>query len=232
MAMLISCIDTNFQDLSFQQQNQAMQTLLVATIRAAVVQKSSSILFFLSVWISFFVVVSSQASDGKKIALGNIHLCMMNCGQCKEMYGDYFEGQRCAEFCLASYKPSAMISGWAPMPDCNEPETVDQFLKLSLMPQSDGPSAQQLIDDSVLVDQTGDGGGYRAPISQALIGPSYSGRLGRKPSSAQQNTFYSSRTGAEFKGHNQLLKNRKWKKRINGSKPLASALSMPRWYFV
>lgn len=147
------------------------------------------------------------------------------------MYGDYFEGQRCAEFCLASYKPSAMISGWAPMPDCNEPETVDQFLKLSLMPQSDGPSAQQLIDDSVLVDQTGDGGGYRAPISQALIGPSYSGRLGRKPSSAQQNTFYSSRTGAEFKGHNQLLKNRKWKKRINGSKPLASAPSMPRWGF-
>ncbi|XP_045034188.1 uncharacterized protein LOC116928259 [Daphnia magna] len=142
------------------------------------------------------------------------------------------KGNACAEFCLASYKPSAMISGWAPMPDCNEPETVDQFLKLSLMPQSDGPSAQQLIDDSVLVDQTGDGGGYRAPISQALIGPSYSGRLGRKPSSAQQNTFYSSRTGAEFKGHNQLLKNRKWKKRINGSKPLASALSMPRWYFV
>nr|CAH0101425.1 unnamed protein product [Daphnia galeata] len=171
------------------------------------------------------------------------------------MYGDYFEGQRCAEFCLASYKPtpSSNVGGWAqPMPDCNEPETVDQFLKLSLMPQSDGPSVQQLIDDSALlasssVDSDGigtgtGGGGYMSPISQALMGsPFYTGRYagGRKPSAAaQQNTLYNSRTGAEFKGHNQLLKNRKWKKRINGSSKLLSSSSsnsvpsMPRWYFV
>jgi hypothetical protein len=169
--------------------------------------------------------------------LALVELSLRNCGQCKEMYGEYFEGQRCAEFCLASYKPSqagsvsGSGSGWAPMPDCNEPETVDQFLKLSLMPQSDGPSVQQLIDDS---DSDG-GGGYMSPISQALMGSAYSGRYaGRKPSaSAQQNTLYSSRTGAEFKGHNQLLKNRKWKKRINGSsKLLAGSPSMPRWYFV
>jgi hypothetical protein len=154
------------------------------------------------------------------------------------MYGDYFEGQRCAEFCLASYKPSQGGSGWAPMPDCNDPETVDPFLKLSLMPQSDGPSVQQLIDESGLLSGSADsdgGGGYMSPISQALMGSPYAGRYaGRKPSAAaQQNTLYSSRTGAEFKGHNQLLKNRKWKKRINGSsKVLGSSPSMPRWYFV
>jgi hypothetical protein len=157
------------------------------------------------------------------------------------MYGDYFDGQRCAEFCLASYKPSQASSvsgsGWAPMPDCNEPETVDQFLKLSLMPQSDGPSVQQLIDDSALLAPSSDSdGGYVSPISQALMGSPYSGRYaGRKSSAAaQQNTLYSSRTGAEFKGgHNQLLKNRKWKKRINGSsKLLGTSPSMPRWYFV
>jgi len=37
------------------------------------------------------------------------------------MYGDYFDGQGCAEFCLASKG--------AAVPDCNVPDTLDKFLK-------------------------------------------------------------------------------------------------------
>lgn len=118
------------------------------------------------------------------------------------MYGDYFDGQRCAEFCLASYKSTGPSGSWAPMPDCNEPDTVDQFLKLS----SDSRD--------VLAP-----GGYK-PISQALMGAAYGGR---QPSAQQQqNTYYSSRSGSEYKGLD-----RNWKKRINGK-----LSSMPRWYFL
>lgn len=118
------------------------------------------------------------------------------------MYGDYFDGQRCAEFCLASFKPlGSGASGWAPMPDCNEPDTVDQFLKLSS-------------------ESRGDLSGSYKPISQALLGSSY---MGRQPSAQQQqNTIYSSRSGAELKGLD-----RNWKKRINGKLG-----ATPRWYFI
>lgn len=123
------------------------------------------------------------------------------------MYGDYFDGQRCAEFCLASYKttgPSG-AAGWAPMPDCNEPETVDQFLKLS----SDG---RDLMSSS----------GYGKPISQALMGSAYAS--GRQPSAQQQqNTYYNSR-GSEYKG----VDRGNWKKRITNGK----IGSIPRWYFL
>ena len=115
------------------------------------------------------------------------------------MYGDYFDGQRCAEFCLASYKPVGASINWAPMPDCNEPETVDQFLKAL-------PDASR---DPLIVD----------PISQALKGPSNSGRY----SSGQQNTLYNSKSGAEFKGVDRTS----WKKRIN-----SKIGSIPRWYFL
>lgn len=112
-----------------------------------------------------------------------------NCGQCKEMYGDYFDGQRCAEYCLASYKVSSPGGAWPAMPDCNEPETVDQFLKLS-------PESREL--------------GSFKPVSQALVS-SYGG-VRHAGAHQQQNTLYNSKTGSEFKGSFD----RSWKKRING----------------
>lgn len=38
------------------------------------------------------------------------------------MYGDYFDGQRCAEFCLSNKG--------AGVPDCNVPDTLGKFLKI------------------------------------------------------------------------------------------------------
>lgn len=29
-----------------------------------------------------------------------VELCLRNCGQCKKMYGSYFEGQLCADGCI------------------------------------------------------------------------------------------------------------------------------------
>ena len=57
------------------------------------------------------------------VSVNSINLCrwIRNCGQCKEMYGDYFDGRRCAEFCLTG--------AGAKLPDCNVPDTVDRFFK-------------------------------------------------------------------------------------------------------
>ena len=71
------------------------------------------------------------------------------------MYGEYFDGRRCAEFCLASFKSMSAVE----MPDCNDPDSVDQFLKAS---SSDV---------------------YLKPLSQALV----SGQSRSKYSSGMQN---------------------------------------------
>ncbi len=62
------------------------------------------------------------------------------------MYGDYFDGRRCAEFCLTSG-----ASGLLELPDCNDPESVDQFLKSSEL--------------------------YKGPISQALKSERYTNKM-------------------------------------------------------
>ncbi|KAL7640907.1 UNVERIFIED_CONTAM: hypothetical protein RMT77_008044 [Armadillidium vulgare] len=48
-------------------------------------------------------------------------MCIRNCGHCKEIYGDYFNGQACAENCI-------LTKGQA-VPDCNDPVTFKRFLK-------------------------------------------------------------------------------------------------------
>lgn len=62
------------------------------------------------------------------------------------MYGDYFDGRRCAEFCLTSG-----ASGLLELPDCNDPESLDQFLKSSEL--------------------------YKGPMSQALKTERYSNKM-------------------------------------------------------
>jgi hypothetical protein len=44
-----------------------------------------------------------------------------NCGQCKQMYGHYFEGQLCVETCLST--------NGRLLPDCNNPNTLRGLLK-------------------------------------------------------------------------------------------------------
>ncbi|BES91935.1 eclosion hormone [Nesidiocoris tenuis] len=48
-------------------------------------------------------------------------ICIMNCGQCKRMLGQFFRGPACAITCL---KTNGLVS-----PDCNDPLTVKVYLK-------------------------------------------------------------------------------------------------------
>ncbi|XP_065339609.1 eclosion hormone [Cloeon dipterum] len=47
-------------------------------------------------------------------------VCIRNCAQCKKMFGDYFEGQMCADWCM-KFKGKLI-------PDCEDIDTIAQFL--------------------------------------------------------------------------------------------------------
>jgi len=49
-----------------------------------------------------------------------VKICIKNCGQCKRMYGDYFEGRICADACL--HKKGRVI------PDCYDLYSIRDFL--------------------------------------------------------------------------------------------------------
>uniref|UniRef100_A0A1A9WNR3 Eclosion hormone n=1 Tax=Glossina brevipalpis TaxID=37001 RepID=A0A1A9WNR3_9MUSC len=49
-----------------------------------------------------------------------IQICLNNCVQCKKMFGDYFQGQTCAESCL-KFKGKAI-------PDCEDIGSIAPFL--------------------------------------------------------------------------------------------------------
>ncbi|KAF2360507.1 Eclosion hormone [Trinorchestia longiramus] len=57
------------------------------------------------------------SSEGRSL----IGLCIRNCGYCKEMYGDYFNGGECAESCVQTTGSS--------IPDCNRPSTFRRFIR-------------------------------------------------------------------------------------------------------
>ncbi|PRD26280.1 UNVERIFIED_CONTAM: Eclosion hormone [Trichonephila clavipes] len=50
----------------------------------------------------------------------NVALCIHNCAQCKQTFGPFFEGQRCAEWCIR-------IQG-STLPDCSELDSIADFL--------------------------------------------------------------------------------------------------------
>ncbi|XP_076373321.1 eclosion hormone-like [Tachypleus tridentatus] len=50
----------------------------------------------------------------------SVGICIINCGQCKKMYGGYFLGQQCAEECISS--------GGQHLPDCNDPSSIGRYL--------------------------------------------------------------------------------------------------------
>ncbi|XP_055379977.1 eclosion hormone [Condylostylus longicornis] len=49
-----------------------------------------------------------------------IQICLNNCAQCKKMFGDYFQGQTCAESCL-KFKGKSI-------PDCEDIGSIAPFL--------------------------------------------------------------------------------------------------------
>ncbi|XP_059477015.1 eclosion hormone [Neocloeon triangulifer] len=58
---------------------------------------------------------------GVLVAEGNpLAVCIRNCAQCKKMFGDYFEGQMCADWCV-KFKGKLI-------PDCEDIDTIAQFL--------------------------------------------------------------------------------------------------------
>lgn len=72
-----------------------------------------------------------------------------NCGQCKQMYGEYFDGRRCAEFCLAETLASGDNDADWKIPDCNDPIAISQFLKLSSNPVSSSSSSDAIVQELV-----------------------------------------------------------------------------------
>ncbi|KAG8177849.1 hypothetical protein JTE90_027115 [Oedothorax gibbosus] len=50
----------------------------------------------------------------------NAGLCIHNCAQCKQTFGPFFEGQRCAEWCIRTQGST--------LPDCSELDSIADFL--------------------------------------------------------------------------------------------------------
>ncbi|XP_012525161.1 eclosion hormone [Monomorium pharaonis] len=51
----------------------------------------------------------------------NIGVCIRNCAQCRKMFGTYFMGQKCADFCV-KYKGKLI-------PDCEDEFSIRPFLQ-------------------------------------------------------------------------------------------------------
>ncbi|KFM77838.1 Eclosion hormone, partial [Stegodyphus mimosarum] len=47
-------------------------------------------------------------------------LCIHNCAQCKRTFGPFFEGQRCAEWCM-------QVSD-STLPDCSDLDSIADFI--------------------------------------------------------------------------------------------------------
>ncbi|XP_070169899.1 eclosion hormone [Polyergus mexicanus] len=52
----------------------------------------------------------------------NIGVCIRNCAQCKKMFGSFFIGQKCADFCVR-YKGKLV-------PDCEDEFSIRPFLQV------------------------------------------------------------------------------------------------------
>ncbi|KYN12614.1 Eclosion hormone [Trachymyrmex cornetzi] len=50
-------------------------------------------------------------------------VCIRNCAQCRKMFGVYFMGQKCADFCM-KYKGKLI-------PDCEDEYSIRPFLQVA-----------------------------------------------------------------------------------------------------
>lgn len=49
-----------------------------------------------------------------------VKICLNNCGQCKRMFGQYFEGRRCADTCVQA---KGLF-----IPDCQNINSIENFI--------------------------------------------------------------------------------------------------------
>lgn len=81
-----------------------------------------SALLVLSVALVLVVLLLPPSASAAVAANRKVTVCINNCGQCKKMYTDYFDGGRCGDFCLQT-------KGHV-IPDCNKPDSlIDMFLE-------------------------------------------------------------------------------------------------------
>jgi len=73
-----------------------------------------------SVLMALAVLVASCALLAPLVEGNPMAVCIRNCAQCKKMFGDYFEGQMCADWCV-KFKGKLI-------PDCEDIDTIAQFL--------------------------------------------------------------------------------------------------------
>ncbi|XP_037911182.1 eclosion hormone isoform X2 [Hermetia illucens] len=84
-----------------------------------------TIIFFAALFIASLLNSSSAIpAIGKRYdtltGLDFIQICLNNCAQCKKMFGNYFQGQTCAESCL-KFKGKAI-------PDCEDIGSIAPYL--------------------------------------------------------------------------------------------------------
>ncbi|CAG9765304.1 unnamed protein product [Ceutorhynchus assimilis] len=65
----------------------------------------------------YFLIFSME----KRYTGSSVGVCITNCVQCKQMYGQYFEGKICGDTCIASNGKL--------IPDCNQPGTLHSYFK-------------------------------------------------------------------------------------------------------
>ncbi|CAG2173690.1 unnamed protein product [Oppiella nova] len=78
--------------------------------------------------------VCYQMNVVSNVPIDRIRLCIMNCGQCKSMYGQYFLGQQCAQHCIDHKE--LLMSGELQVPDCNAPHSILPYIR-KLMDDTD-----------------------------------------------------------------------------------------------
>ena len=78
--------------------------------------------FIVASVLAISMVQQAEASPQLDILGGYdfLGVCINNCGQCKKMYGAYFEGQKCAEACI-KFKGKII-------PDCEDIDSIAPFL--------------------------------------------------------------------------------------------------------
>lgn len=81
-----------------------------------------SALLVLSVALVLVVLLLPPSASAAVAANRKVTVCIKNCGQCKKMYTDYFNGGLCGDFCVRTKGRF--------IPDCNRPDVLtDMFLQ-------------------------------------------------------------------------------------------------------
>ncbi|XP_054721762.1 eclosion hormone-like [Uloborus diversus] len=69
---------------------------------------------------SLLVIAILLSSISESLSGRHVAVCIQNCAQCKRTFGPFFEGQRCAEWCIRVQGSS--------LPDCSELDSIAEFL--------------------------------------------------------------------------------------------------------